>query len=83
MLSRQTAYVMGSSSMHLQTAEYWGQRAVRAKYAANKLAGLDAGAVMLEMAQHYETLAHRARMIAVILGEAPSAPEGLSCTDER
>jgi hypothetical protein len=38
---------------------------------------------MLEMAQHYETLAHSARMIAVILGEAPSPPEGLSFTDER
>ena len=69
--------------LHLQTAECWGQKAVRARHVSDQLTGPDAKAVMLEMAQHYETLAHRARMIAVILGEARPLPESLSFKDER
>lgn len=61
--------------MHLQSAEYWGQKAARARHAADKLVGPNAKATMLDMALHYESLARRARMIAAILDEAPERPE--------
>ncbi len=60
--------------MHLQSAEYWGQKAARARNAADKFAGSDAKATMLKMAHHYENLAQRARMIAAMLGEVPHSP---------
>ena len=68
--------------MHLQSAEYWGQKAARARHAAAMLAGANAKATMLEMAVHYENLARRARMIAAILDEAPSLPEWPSIPSE-
>jgi len=68
--------------MHLQSAEYWGQKAARARHAAAMLAGANAKATMLEMAVHYENLARRARMIAAILDEAPSLPERPSVSSE-
>jgi hypothetical protein len=69
--------------MHLQSAEYWGQKAARARSAAAKLVGAHAKETMLEMAIHYESLAGRARMIAAMLDELPKRPEGLSVTHER
>ena len=69
--------------MHLQSAEYWGQRAARAKHAADKLAGASAKATMREMAIHYENLARRARMIAAILDETPRLQERPSVSHER
>jgi hypothetical protein len=69
--------------MHLQSAEYWGHKAARARHAANKLEGADAKAVMLEMARHYEALAGRARMIAAMLDGTPQPPEQLSITPGR
>jgi len=60
--------------MHLQSAEYWGQKATRAKHTADQLAGANAKAVMLEISQHYETLAHHARIIATMLDGEPATP---------
>jgi hypothetical protein len=59
--------------MHLQSAEYWGRKAMRAKRAADLLVGPNAKAVMSAMAEHYENLAHRARMIASMLDEITAA----------
>ena len=59
--------------MHLQSADYWEQKAARARHVANRLSGANARAVMLEMAQHYETLAHRARTIAAMLDETSAS----------
>jgi hypothetical protein len=69
--------------MHLQSAEYWGQKGTRARDAVAQLTGHNAKTVMLEMAKHYENLAHRAHMIAVILGAAQNPPEGHSFTQEH
>jgi hypothetical protein len=66
--------------MRLPSAEYWGRKATRAKHAASTLTGRDAKAVMLEMAQHYEALAERARMIAAMLDEAPKPRDQFSVT---
>lgn len=69
--------------MHLQSAEYWGQKAARARHAAAMLEGANAKAAMREMAVHYENLARRARMIAAILDEAPGLPEEPSFSSDR
>lgn len=55
--------------MHLQSAEYRGQKAARARYAASRLEGANGKATMLDLAQHYENLAHHARIIAAMLDE--------------
>jgi phage terminase Nu1 subunit (DNA packaging protein) len=68
--------------MHLQSAEYWGQKAARARSAAAKIAGANAKETMLEMALHYESLACRARMIAAMLDEVPNQLEGSSVSPE-
>jgi len=54
--------------MHLQDAEHWLRKAAQARHTAEKMSGDDAKSVMLELAAHYEKLAHNARMIAAILG---------------
>jgi phage terminase Nu1 subunit (DNA packaging protein) len=68
--------------VHLQSAEYWGHKAARARHAAAMLVGANAKATLLEMAVHYENLARRARMIAAILDEAPNLPERPSIPTE-
>jgi hypothetical protein len=53
--------------MHLQDADHWERKAAQARGTAAKMSGHDAKSVMLELAEHYEKLAGRARVIAALL----------------
>lgn len=53
--------------MHLQDADHWDRKAAQARDTAAKMSGRDAKSVMLELAEHYEKLAGRARVIASML----------------
>lgn len=53
--------------MPRRDVEYWEKKAARAREMAAKMSGENAKSVMLEVAEHYERRARRARTIAEML----------------
>ena len=53
--------------MQRRDAEFWEWKAARARDAAAKMSSEDARSIMLEIAEHYEARARRARTITAIL----------------